>query len=284
MIKELWKSFPRLLEQKINSLLDEAEPNSVKAFQLYKTCKNEDLWQGSFDKFSEHVSHFFSIARNERTKSDLDRLLERPASVAVYQSFQLNFRTALVSSTALANIASWAHNLMRLGIRSESAVISQDVLGKALHHITHPTFLDKAENIEFEDFCNAWKKTVFALFGRKYDHELSSILSELRWLNSQLKNQEISSTEEKFVPSIYLTQTEIDWTMAVHKAVIENRDIPKYPLTRGPQKQRLIDLVRTISLYKIVQTTQLPELLVHRNKIRATLLDRCETLLRERAR
>lgn len=282
MIKELWHSFPRLLEHKINALLDGAEPSPTKAFQLYKTCQRENLWHESFEKFSEHLNHFFGLPKSERRKSDLDHFLDRPLHSALYEDFQLNFRNALVDSRAVVDIASWAHHLIRVSYKSNSAVISSDVLLKTLHYITNPPLFEKAQDIKFEDFCLAWKKTVFKLFGKKYDSEFTMILNELQWLNTQIKVEE--TPQERFFPGIYLTQTEIDWTTSVQKAVAENAPIPKFPLSRGPQKQRLIDLERTISLYKVVQTTKLPEFIKHRDNIRATILDRCESLLRERAR
>ncbi|WP_415062149.1 hypothetical protein [Bdellovibrio sp.] len=282
MIKELLHSFPRLLEQKIDALLDEAEPSPAKAFQLYKACQRENLWMDSFEKFSEHLNHFFGLPKSERRKSDLDQFLDRPAHAALYEDFQLNFRNALVDSRAVLDIASWAHHLMRVSYKSESAVISSEVLLKTLHYITNPPLFEKSQDIKFEDFCSAWKKIVFKLFGKKYDSELHRILNELQWFNTQIKTEE--TTQERFIPGIYLTQTEIDWTTAVQQAVFENAPIPKFPLSRGPQKQRLIDLERTISLYKVVQTTKLPEFIKHRDNIRATILDRCQSLLRERAR
>jgi len=284
MIRELWHSFPRLLEQKINALLDDAEPSPAKAFQLYKACQREDLWHDSYEKFSAKLSAFFSVPRHERRKSDLDRLLDRPANMAVYADFHLNFRNALVNSASVMNIVSWAHNLMRVSLKTNSVVISMDVLGRTLHYITNPPLFEKAENILFEDFCAAWKKMVFNLFGKKYDAELSKIMNELHWLNTQIQEAEEASRTKGFVPTIYLTQTEIDWTSAVQKSVIENTPVPKFPLSRGPQKPRLMDLDRTIRLYKIVQMTKLPELLEHRDRIRATILDQCNRLLKECAR
>lgn len=285
MIKELWNNFPRLLEQKINNLLDDAEPNSVKAFQLYKTCQRENLWQDSFEKFSEKLCEFFTIPRIERQKSHFDRYLNRPMSTSLFENFNLHFGNALVSNKSLLDIVSWAHNLIRIGYKTNSIVISADVLSKTLHDITNPPPFEKVQNIEFEDFCAAWKKVVFKLFGKKYDSEFTALLNELHWLNTQLKNDEkILPQETPFVPTIYLTQTEIDWTTAVQSAVHENTTIPKFPLSRGPQKQRLIDLSRTISLYKIVQTSRLPEFIKHRENIRVTLLDQCDRLLREKAK
>ncbi|MEN0058762.1 MAG: hypothetical protein AAGB31_08000 [Bdellovibrio sp.] len=284
MVKELWNAFPRLLEEKINALLDEAEPNPMKAFQLYKTCQNEGLWSQPYESFSEVLEKFFSLSKIERRKSDLDALLERPLSADLFESFQLTFRNAVVNNKSLLDIASWAHHLLRLNRKTDSSIISPEVLTKTLRTITNPPLWEKAQNIEFEDFCQAWKKTVFTLFGKKYDAELQDILNELRWLHQNIQEEIQASTRTPFVPTIYLTQTEIDWTLAVEQAVSEDLALPKYPLSRGPQKQRLIDLERTVKLYKIVQTTRLPELLEQKNNIRATILDRCAKLLKERAR
>lgn len=285
MIKELWNSFPRLLEEKINALLDEAEPSNAKAYQLYKACQREQIYTGTFEKFNDHLNSFFSIAKSERSKSDFDCHMDRPMHSAVYQEFHLNFRTAQVSGLAVQNIVSWAHNLLRVSYKSTSPVISGDVLNRTLDYIIHPPLFEKAQDITFADFCEAWKKTVFRIFGRQYDSEFTKILNELKWLDRQSKElQESPAGHEPFVPTIYLTQTEIDWAEAVKKAVTDHQPAPKFPLSRGPQKQRLIDLARAISLYKIVQSSRLPEFIKHRENIRTTILARCESLLKECAR
>lgn len=284
MIKELWHSFPRLLEQKINALLDEAEPAPAKAFQLYKRCQQENLWSGSFDNFSLHLNGYFSLPKAERRKSHLDTFLVRPLAISLYEEFQLTFRNAVVNNRSLLNIASWAHHLIRVSCKTECPAISEDVLAKTLNYLTHPPLFEKDKDILFDDFCQAWKKIVFKLFGKKYDLELNEILRELRRLEAQLAQRGDAELPASFIPGIYLTQTEIDWVSAIHEAVIENSKIPRFPLSRGPQKPRLIDLERVIQLYRIVQTTRLPELIKHRNRIRTTILYQCESLLRERAR
>lgn len=284
MIQELWHSFPRLLEQHIHSLLDRAEPSPMKAFHLYKACQRENLWSESFEKFSSRLGDFFANPRAERRKSDLDQLLNRPASAVTFESFHLDFRSAVVDNRALLDIASWAHHLMRVSLKTECAVISSDVLTRTLQKMVQPGPTDKADGIEFDDFCSVWKKIVFKLFGRQHDTEFQRILRELDHLQRQLREEERNKAEGRaFLPTIYLTQTEIDWTLAVHQAVLENAEAPKFPLSRGPQKQRLIELKRTIDLYHIVRTSKLPEFIQHRENIRATLLDRCEGLLRDKA-
>lgn len=284
MIQEWWQSFPRLIEQKINALLDDAEPCQAKAFQLYKTCKRENLWSDSYEKFARKIMDFYAKPRRERRKSDLDRLLERPADSRVFEDFHLNFHNGLVNTSTVMDIVSWAHNLMRVSLKTDSVVISLDVLGRTLHYITHPPIFEKSENIRFEDFCSSWKKMVFQLFGKKHDAELDKIMNELQWLNTQIKEAEEAHGGPIFFPTIYLNQTEIDWVEAIQKAVNEKTPVPDFPLSRGPQKPRLLELERTMKLYRIVEKTKLPELIKHRDNIRITLLDQCDRLLRERAR
>lgn len=255
----------------------------MKAFHLYKTCQSEKLWQGTFEKFSSHLRDFFSLPKSERRKSYLDLLLDRPMERGVFEEFHLTFRTAVVSNKSLLDLASWAHHLVRVGYKTNSVVISEDVFTKTLNYITNPPHFEKDRDIEFEDFCEAWKKIVYRAFGKKYDSELNAILRELRWLNAQIRDADNEAKEKGFFPTIYLTQTEIDWTIAVHRAAEAYAPIPKFPLSRGPQKQRLIELQRAINLYRIVQTATHSELLKHRENIRATILDRCQRLLRDRA-
>lgn len=285
MIKELWNSFPKLLVQKINALLDHAEPNPSKAFQLYKSCQRENLWQDSFERFSYKINQFFSLPKTERNKSRLDCFLDRPMDMVLYQDFQLYFGNCVVDGKTLQDLISWTHNLIRVGYKTDSILISIDILSKTFHLIVNPPIFEKVQRIQFTDFCAAWKKIVFQFFGSKYDSEFSLLLNEVNRLDQQLAIEQESRTDDNpFIPTIYLTQTEIDWTIAVKKAVEQNAVIPKYPLSKGPQKQRLVDLSRTISLYKIVQTTRLPEFMNHRDSIRTTILNQCDRLLQETAK
>lgn len=255
----------------------------MKAFHLYKTCQTEKLWAGTFEKFQIHLRDFFALPKMDRKKSLLDSMMDRPMGMDVFENFHLTFRTAMVSNKSLVDLANWAHHLVRVGYKTNSLVISEDIFTKTLNYITNPPHFEKDKDIEFEDFCEAWKKTVYRVFGKKYDSELDAILRELRWLNLQIRDADRDAKEKGFVPSIYLTQTEIDWTTAVHKAAFEYEPIPKFPLSRGPQKQRLIELQRAINLYRIVQTAKHPELLKHRENIRATIIERCQGLLRDKA-
>jgi hypothetical protein len=280
MVTNLWSIFPRLLEQNINGLLDGAQPKALKAFQIYRTCKNEGLWTGSLDTFAKRLDEFFSRPRADRRKSHFDVHLEHPMDHDVYSRFHLDFRTAVVKEDSLLDLASWAHNLIRVSKKTTGAFMSLEVMTKTLRHITDPAAHEKAKDIEFADFCNAWKKTVSRVFGNKHEKEFNDIVTELNWLNAELKKAEqVQIPAPPPAPVIYLTQTEIDWTLAVEQATIENSKLPKYPLSKGPQKQPLLELARIVSLFEVAKTSQLPEIVENRENIRATLLDRCDTLL-----
>jgi hypothetical protein len=281
MIKELWGAFPRLIEQNIASLLDGAEPNPTRAFLLYKSCKNESLWDGGFEKFSRELEIFFAKPKATRKKSDFDRVLSQPMDQSLFADFHLTFRTAIVSEKALGDLASWAYNLIRVSRKSSCEAASLTVMTKTLQYITNPPPFEKAQNVLFEDFCHAWKKTVFKIFGNKHDQEFQLILSELEQINAQLKEDTALNTLVANRPLIYLTQTETDWTLAVREAALSYAAAPKFPLAKGPSKKLLLELEKVVSLYGIVFGTQLPELVQHRENVRATILDRCAALLGE---
>lgn len=278
MLREMWAQFPKLLEQNINGLLDKAFPNPNKAFQLYKSCKHEEAWSQNYAQFARAIESYFAKPRRLRRKADLDQVFERPIDSETYKAFHLTFRTGTVTEDALLNIASWAHNLMRVSLRSSSQTISVETLTQTLQALTNPGQFEKEIDLEFSDFCDAWKKTVTKAHGQALVTELNGILREIRTLQSE---QMLEDTVPVIVlnPTIYLTQTELDWIAAVRKAADLGLQAPKFPLSKGTQKVPLMNLERVIQLYEIVRVTKLPELLKHREKTRLTILARCEDLV-----
>lgn len=283
MIDTLWGLFPRLIERNINSLLDEAVPNALKAFQIYKACQSGGLFKGDVHQFSGCLDEFYSRPRAERRKSHFDKYLEHPMDHELFKRFHLDFRCAVVDEGSLSNLASWAHNLIRVSKKTTSAFVSLEVMTRTLKKITTPTIFDKAQDIEFSDFCAAWKKTVFKILGTSHDREFEEIVSELEWLNGELKKSEARVLPPP-PPALDLTQTELDWLVAVHLGALENSDVPKFPLSKGPGKQELKDLERVVALYTASRTSKHPEILKNQDNIRATVLDRCDVILgRKRA-
>ena len=279
----MWELFPRSMEQKINGLLNEAEPTQIKSFQLYKACKNDNLWRNSYELFCVHLQDYFSQPLHERAKSYFDKFLDRPMDRQLYDHFQLTFRNSIIKPQAIKEVAAWSSQMIKHGCKINSVVASEEVMSKTLEEITSPPAHEKDHDIDFEDFCIMWKKTVFKLFGKKYDPEMNKILAEIRWLNKQIKQPEVVEPRT-FRPSIYLTQTEIEWVEKVQNAVFDYGEVPKFPLARGPEKDKLHDLNRALMLYQVVLSTTRPELMQHRESVRNTILDQCAWLLKECAR
>lgn len=278
MIDELWGSFPRLLEQNVNGLLDTAEPNPTKAFQLYKTCKNEDLWRENFESFSQALRAFYSKPRGARRKGHFDQFLDRPMDAHVYQNFHLTFRTAAIEDRAVTDLASWAHNLIRVSKKSVSAVFSLDVMSETLKAVVNPGPFDKDENIEFDDICEKWKKVVGRTYGANEARELQVLVTELQKMNDAHRElEEVSGLHP--LPLLGITPPELDWIKLVRLAALAHAKIPKPPPSHGLRKQCLKELDRVIQLYELVLVTQIQELMKHRASTRLTLIDRCDTLI-----
>lgn len=278
-MQDMWKLFPRLIEKKINALLEEAEPNRMKSFHLYKTCQNENLWTKSFEEFREQLHQFFALPPTERSKSRFDYYLNRPMHKSVYNLFELDFRNGVVNESSLQAVSNWAHHMLRINTRATSPVISLDVMKKTLNSIVNPGPFDKAQDIEFNDFCDAWKRICFTLFGRRFEADLSQVLDQLKALEQE---QQLLEQNRQQLPRIYLTQTEIDWTEALLSAAQEATKLPKFPLSRGPQKEALVEIEKVAQLYSFVMESDKADFIPYRNRIRETLVFRCEDLLKKR--
>ena len=280
-MQDMWKLFPRLIEERINSLLDEAEPNRMKAYQLFKSCQTENLWAENFEMFNQNLRSFFSLPKSERSKSQFDYYLNRPMHKSLYEEFELDFRNACVNQKSLTGAASWTHHMMRLNCKVKSQIISMDVIKKTFNYVTSPPPFEKACDIEFEDFCNAWKKTVLSVFGNQHDDELREVLFQLQQLDNE---QRILENEARFIPTLFLTQTEIDWVNEVAAAAQDFKLTPKFPLSKGTQKNELVQLEKVVKLYAIVMASDKAELVQHRQNVRATLLFRCDEIQKSRAK
>ncbi len=278
MIHELWGSFPRLLEQNVNALLETAEPNQTKAFQLYKMCRHEDLWRENFESFSKALARMYAKPRAQRRKNHYDQFLDRPMHAHLFQQFAVNFRTVSIDDRAVGDLASWAHNLIRVSKKSMSAVFSLETMTETLRSVVNPGPLDKAENIEFDDICEKWKKVVSRTHGAHETRELEVLVTELQKMNDDHHDlEEVSGLHP--LPLLGITPPELDWIKLVRLAALAHAKIPKAPVTPGLRKQCLSELDRVIQLYELVLVTEIAELQKHRESTRFTLIDRCETLI-----
>lgn len=276
MLQETWNTFSRQIVQKINGLLDQAQPNSLKAFHIYKMCQSEGLWDKSYSEFSFLLDGFYQTHPAERSKSQMDQFLNRPMDWRSFESVNLTFRTAEIGVTEIRDIASWAHHMLRLRYEKTSPISSVDTLNKTIYDLTHPDITGKDQNIDFEDFCDAWKGAVDKLYGKQYEAEHQLVLSELRHLNHILETRAL---ELPRVNRIYLTQTEITWVERSLEAVVERRKMPRYPLTKGPEKSRLVDLLKWLTLWEISKTSEAPAVVEKVEKLRNYIQNECDDLL-----
>lgn len=277
MLQETWNTFPRQLTQKVNGLLDQAQPTRLKAFHIYKMCKAENLWDKSFSEFSFLLEGFFHTHPAERSKSQIDQFLNRPMDWRSYESMNLNFHTADIGFSEVRDIASWAHHMLRLHYQKTSPISSIDTLSKAIFDLTHPVYGGKDHNIDFEDFCDAWKNAADKLFGKKFEAEHQQVLAELRNLNQILESRALELPQNP--NRIYLTQTEIDWVERSFEAVTKGLKMARYPLSKGPTKPRLIDLLKWLTLWEISKDVKVPAVQTKAERLRIHIQNECEDLL-----
>ncbi|MBC7466146.1 MAG: hypothetical protein H7256_09140, partial [Bdellovibrio sp.] len=233
----------------------------------------------SFSEFSFLLEGFYQIPTSERTKSQIDQFLNRPMDCSSFESVHLTFRTAQINEHEIRDIASWAHNMLRLHYEKTSPVASIDLFNKAICDVIHPGFDEKDHDIDFEDFCQAWTAAVTGLYGEQFAAEHLAILSELRDLDHGLKTRALRSVRPAMLERIYLTQTEIDWVERSLKAVNQRLEMPRYPLSKGPTKARLSELLKWLILWEVTKTTKAEALQNKVQKLRNYIQGECEWLL-----
>jgi hypothetical protein len=159
-----------------------------------------------------------------------------------------------------------------------STVFSLATMTETLKAVVNPGPFDKAENIEFDDICEKWKKVVAKTHGESEVRELNMLVSELQKMNeAHHELEEVSGLHP--LPLLGITPPELDWIKLVRLAALAHAKIPKPPGSIGMRKQCLKELDRVIQLYELVLVTQIDELTKHRASTRLTLIDRCETLI-----
>lgn len=279
MLHETFGTFPRQIVQKINGLLDQAQPNRLKVFHIYKMCKTENLWDKSFSEFSFLLEGFYQTHPAERSKSQVDQFLNRPIDWRSYEGLHLTFRTAEIGYTEIRDIASWAHHMLRLHYQKTSEISSIETFSEAIHDLTHPSYSEKDQDIDFEDFCEAWKKAADKLYGKKFEAEHQLVISELRHLNHVLETRILDHARNNLIERLYLTQTEITWVERSQDAVLHQKSMPKYPLSKGPEKSRLVDLLKWLTLWEISKSAGSPTVQVKVERLRCYIAKECEDLL-----
>ncbi len=285
MMQQMWKSFPRHFEQKVNGLLDQAEPTEAKAFQLYKVCQQQKLWSSSFEEFSTEVKIFFSKARRDRCKGEVDRFLDRPLDQLDYEDYHLTFRNAAINPNDVREIASWAHNMLRVGGRLDSVASSIQTLNEVLLAVTQPSYLEKDSDIEFSDICERWQKIISTKLGSQITTDVKILFEKLDHLDQQSKHYRnnksvaVVTSTEMTINSHDFNPSEMNWILQVKNRATNFGKMPKFPVSNGSAKIQLIQLERIVTLYTIIQLTDREELMKHRESIRTTVLDRCRLLL-----
>lgn len=286
-MQQMWKTFPRDLEQKLSQLLDEAVPNAAKSFQLFKSCQREKLWSASFEVFAARLNEFCAVPRRARNKSRMDQYLNHPMDADTFEQFHLTYRTASIEPSSVRQVASWAHHLMRLNMRVDENAISIQTIEKTLQKLTNPKAHEKETDLEFADFCEAWNSIAGILLGEEKRFVLRGLLKDLKKLDVVSRTSQVEIVTSILPVAdracVRLTPHEMGWAADVCRSAFAYADMPKLLAAVPEMKPPLIELSKLVTLYNMIQLTDNADILKHFESVRLTILDRCEHLLFDQA-
>ena len=279
MQAELWQSFPRLFEQRFLSLLDSAHPTSEKTNELYKALKLEGLLSESREHFQARLQQYYSIHRSERRKSHLDYFLNRPMPQSVFSSFELSFQTAEISEENIHHLANWSHNMIRLGYKRSSDLISTTTLKNTILHLLSQQKKNEGRTIEFSDFCHSWAVVV----ENSQFQNASAVRDEFLNLLNEFKRIDQASRSGQMGEVLQLIEVreakELAWVKAIRLQAFNEESLNAYPFQDGPFTQFMKELLRTAILYNLAIGSKKSDLLSYQQKIRTTLLHKCDLFI-----
>ncbi len=231
-------------------LLRTSRPSRLKKHQLVKTILSDD----TFLKYSElerRVESFYLMPYHKRTESYFSSLFGLKAYPWLLNDFVLNFRNCIVSDTSLVMSASNISYSIEVNIGASREIRQASFVLAVCYRLTQPIHDSKASGYNLADFVEDWREIAFKKHGNKYDVFFDKLLEfmELSALESKVDEFSAQSNLEGDVSeAIEFRQTDLDWMKGILNSMAVNSNLPKYPLSTGPQNpttSRLEMLVRT---------------------------------------
>jgi hypothetical protein len=231
-------------------LLKTSRPSRLKKHQLVQTILSDD----TFLKYSElerRVESFYLMPYHKRTASLFSGLFGLKAYPWLLNDFVLNFRNCIVSDTSLVMLASNISYSIEVNIGAPREISQASFVLAVCYKLSQPIHGSKASGYNLADFVEDWREIAFKKHGNKYDVFFEKLLAFMESSALEIKGDDFpaqSILEGDVLEAIEFRQTDLDWMKGILSAMTVNLNLPKHPLSTGPQNpttSRLEMLVRT---------------------------------------
>lgn len=227
----------------LTRLLKAAKPSREKRYRLEKTLRDEV--PGSDENLREKISKYYELPFEYRTKAQFRKIFGIDPYPWLHQQFVLDFSNASVSETELSKLASNLRHLFKNEVQvildAPDELLESDFLHLVLYKMVSPNSSHTFGELSLTGFLKVWERASFVKWGSRYE-DLFLILNEAaRFQHLSGERYQALGVPPGFELeesgfAMDLSQTDLDWMKALIVELDLKRELPPYPLSRGPTR------------------------------------------------
>jgi hypothetical protein len=216
------------------ALQKSAMPNRCKANQLFRLIQAEvpGLPRSVIEL---KIANFYKIPFNRRTEVIFYQTFKVKPYPWLLNEFFLDLRKSTISETRVMKSAVYLQHLITTHIPAPTELIDPRLMHILVHRLVHPRWDESATCIELRDVITKWKQISFYKWGNRHDSYFEQLEKAMRGELTIEGAPESLPANQKAMPTVSLTQTEINWIREILSKLAKTKVLPKYPLSAGPK-------------------------------------------------
>lgn len=235
--------------------LRKAMPNRHHKYRLAKML----IAEGSSESIShlyERIERFYQIDFYKRTDKVFIKLFSVRPYLWLRNQFYLNFRNAEVSITQIYKISVSIKHCLESNLEVPCTLSEEKLLLLVVLRICQPDYYSTLFQVSLFDFLNYWRQCVFKKYGNKYEYFFDFLQKQIDESLGTMTDIELDKEYGKSITAytceqVLLKQADYDWLVSIREAIIENSELPFYPLQRGAQVKELRNLENIVKTLRM---------------------------------
>ena len=243
----------RKIKGEFSGLLKKSTPNPIKKHQLIKLVLGEKK-SGNYIEEEKKVEKYYSSRFQNRDSDFFSSIFNINSYPWLVDQFILDFSNSRSTSMDLyvtsQNIRFHFLNTAKI----PESIGDVNTFHIVVSGLVRPRWDEEKRVIGLRQFLSYWHYVINKRFGNAFDDFFESMLNQFTICIGVKDSVKSSRGNFRGILNDYeieFSQTEISWMKAIKSAIIENKKMPKFPLSRGPRNiltRRLEALCRTISM------------------------------------
>lgn len=257
--RQLIEGLNQAVSFELGKLLKEAIPNRDKIYRLAKTLQKEfSSCPPIIESLQEQIKAYYAAPFSRRDSNCFLKAFGRKPYPWLQNQFCLNFSNAEISDTQLVKLSNTLRFLFAKMIHPPEDLLQIPILHLTLYRLTHPRSHEKTSGLDLHDLRPIWRQEAQRKWGTRFQFFFSWLDEDLdeepdfKW---PIPQNPMGSIDCHLGSDLGLTQTDLDWMKDLLKALYNNTDLPKYPLSQGPTKRSTRQLEKVARAFNVHRAT-----------------------------